>query len=50
MLVNFDKERSRAIIKVLADMSKENQVFYFTCHEWIRELYEEEVGGGVVEV
>jgi uncharacterized protein YhaN len=49
VLVNFDKERARAILKVLAEMSKENQVLYFTCHEWIRELYEEEVGGGVVE-
>ncbi len=30
--VNFDKERTSAILKCLSEFSKTNQVLYFTCH------------------
>lgn len=50
VLVNFDKQRARRGLEVLKGISETNQVFYFTCHEWIRDLFMEVVGGGVVEV
>lgn len=37
--VNFDKERTIAILKCLSDFSKNHQVLYFTCHnETIKDI------------
>ena len=37
--VNFDKERTGAILKCLSDFSKNHQVLYFTCHnETIKDI------------
>jgi uncharacterized protein YhaN len=35
ILINFDDERSRATLKVLADISEKNQVILFTHHSRI---------------
>ncbi len=52
VIVNFDKARAFEVLKVLKDLSESNQVFYFTCHEWIRDIYLEVMGdvGSVVDV
>lgn len=38
ILVNFDDERSRATLEVLAEISKKNQIIYFTHHRHILEI------------
>lgn len=38
ILVNFDKNRAINIIQTLVKISEQHQVFFFTCHEWVREL------------
>ena len=37
ILINFDDKRSKATLKVLADLSKKNQVILFTHHRQIVE-------------
>jgi len=37
ILINFDDDRSRATLSVLADLSKKNQVILFTHHRQIVE-------------
>jgi uncharacterized protein YhaN len=37
ILVNFDDERSKATLKVLADLSEKNQVILFTHHSRVVE-------------
>jgi uncharacterized protein YhaN len=37
ILINFDDDRSKATLKVLADLSKKNQVILFTHHRQIVE-------------
>ena len=39
ILVNFDPERSRAAAEAIMDMAVTHQVFYFTCHPHIVELF-----------
>ena len=41
VLINFDDERTRAALEVLADFSKRTQVILFTHHSRIREMAEE---------
>ena len=41
--VNFDKERTSAILKCLSEFSKTNQVLYFTCHtDSVKEILKKE--------
>ena len=41
--VNFDKTRTGAILKCLEKISKNNQVFFFTCHtDNVKEILERE--------
>jgi uncharacterized protein YhaN len=42
ILVNFDLERTRGTLSLLSSLSKHHQVIAFTCHPWVRELFEEE--------
>lgn len=49
ILVNFDLERTRGTLQVLARLSERHQVISFTCHPWVRELFEEQ-GARVVEL
>lgn len=37
--VNFDPQRARSAIAVLAQRSRAQQVIAFTCHPWVRELF-----------
>jgi uncharacterized protein YhaN len=50
ILINFDDERSRATLKVLADLSKKNQVILFTHHRQIVEETHRIEGEGVVQI
>jgi len=51
VLVNFDKKRASAAIRVLCEFSRGNrkesgvQLFIFTCHEHIRDIFTEETEG-----
>ena len=49
ILVNFDLERTRSTLEVLARLSERHQVIAFTCHPWVRELFEEQ-GARTVEL
>lgn len=41
--VNFDKERTSAILKCLSEFAKTNQVLYFTCHsDSVKEILKNE--------
>ncbi|WP_164010955.1 AAA family ATPase [Pyxidicoccus trucidator] len=42
VLVNFDPERARGAIRLLASLSTQHQVIAFTCHPWLREAFESE--------
>ena len=42
VLVNFDPERARGAIRLLARLSTQQQVIAFTCHPWLREAFEAE--------
>jgi uncharacterized protein YhaN len=39
VLVNFDPERARGAIRLLARLSTQHQVIAFTCHPWLREAF-----------
>lgn len=39
VLVNFDPERARGAIRLLARFSTQHQVIAFTCHPWLREAF-----------
>ncbi len=41
ILVNFDDERSRATLEILAELSERNQIIYFTHHRHIVEIARE---------
>ncbi|NMO15303.1 AAA family ATPase [Pyxidicoccus fallax] len=42
VLVNFDPERARGAIRLFARLATQQQVIAFTCHPWLRELFEAE--------
>jgi uncharacterized protein YhaN len=42
VLVNFDPERARGAIRLLAQLSARQQVIAFTCHPWLRDAFEAE--------
>ncbi len=39
VLVNFDPERARGAIHLLARLSEHQQVIAFTCHPWLRDAF-----------
>ena len=39
LLITFDDDRTRAILPQLADLSRRTQVFLFTNHEHVVELF-----------
>jgi len=43
ILVNFDRHRARATIRGIIELSKVNQVLFFTCHPHMVDLFREEV-------
>ncbi len=49
ILVNFDPERTRHTLKVLARLSRRHQVIAFTCHPSLKELFRAE-GAHLVEM
>jgi uncharacterized protein YhaN len=49
ILVNFDLERTRLPLKLLANLAERHQVIAFTCHAWLAELLEAE-GARVTEL
>lgn len=49
ILVNFDPKRARSTLELLARLSAQHQVIAFTCHPWLRGLFEEQ-GARVVEL
>lgn len=50
ILINFDDDRSRATLKVLAALAKKNQVILFTHHRQIVEETNRIEGEGVVQI
>ncbi|MDA3791966.1 MAG: hypothetical protein PF503_26145, partial [Desulfobacula sp.] len=50
ILINFDDERSKATLKVLADLSKKNQVILFTHHKRIVEEARTIKGDRVIQI
>ncbi len=49
VLVNFDRQRARNVVKVLTRLAARHQVIAFTCHEEVRELFAEQ-GARVIEI
>lgn len=49
VLVNFDPERARGAVRLFARLAEAHQVIAFTCHPWLRELFEAE-GAHVLEL
>ena len=35
--VNADKSRFRSIVPLIAEAAQSRQIFYFTCHDWVRD-------------
>jgi len=50
ILINFDDDRSRATLTVLADLSKKNQVILFTHHRRIVEEACSLIGGRAIQI
>ena len=48
ILINFDDDRSRAALKVLANFSKKTQIIFFTHHRHLVEIAEAHVDPGVL--
>ena len=42
VLVNFDRQRARSAVKVLAQLAPRHQVIAFTCHEEVKDLFDEQ--------
>ncbi len=40
VIVNFHYERAKEALKILKQISSTHQVIFFTCHKWIREIFE----------
>lgn len=39
ILVNFDRERAKATIRGITELSQSQQVFYFTCHPYVVDMF-----------
>ncbi len=48
VLVNFDESRTINTIKCLNGISNTSQIFLFTCHKWIKDIFENTVEDGCV--
>jgi uncharacterized protein YhaN len=49
VLVNFDRQRVRNAVKVLARLAPRHQVLAFTCHPELRDLFVEQ-GARAIEI
>jgi uncharacterized protein YhaN len=47
LLVNFDDQRSRAALRVLAELARSTQVLFFTHHRHLVDIAKEALGDGV---
>lgn len=45
LLINFDEQRSAAILRVLKNIARQTQVIFFTHHQFLKELAVRELGG-----
>ena len=43
VLVNFDPKRAEEAVRSFGEIANTNQVIVFTCHPWIRDLFEDTV-------
>ncbi len=50
ILINFDDERAKATLKVLAELSHKNQIIFFTHHHHLVQLARKTVDGGVLQL
>ena len=51
VLVNFDLERAKKAAGAFGKIAESNQVLVFTCHPWIRDLFEDAVpGAGFIDL
>lgn len=51
VLVNFDLERAKKAAAAFGKIAESNQVLVFTCHPWIRDLFEDAVpGAGFIDL
>ena len=50
ILINFDDERSRITLKIMAELARKNQVILFTHHRQIVEAANSMVASGVVQI
>jgi uncharacterized protein YhaN len=51
VLVNFDLERAKKAASAFGKIAESNQVLVFTCHPWIRDLFEDAVpGAGFIDL
>lgn len=50
ILINFDDERAKATLKVLADLSNRNQIIFFTHHQHLVELANKTIDDGVLQL
>ena len=51
VLVNFDLERAKKAAAAFGKIAEGNQVLVFTCHLWIRDLFEDAVpGAGFIDL
>lgn len=41
IMVNFDHDRQKTLVKILTEFAKNRQLLFFTCHESVKELFEE---------
>ncbi|MBT8401964.1 MAG: AAA family ATPase [Rhodothermia bacterium] len=50
VLVNWDEERRKRGLQLIADIAESRQVFFFTCHDWMAAELERSAGGHVVSL
>lgn len=51
ILVNFDTNRAKAAVESIVDLSREHQIFYFTCHPMTAELFKQaDPGIPIIEI
>jgi uncharacterized protein YhaN len=50
IFVNWDEERMTRAIDTLSEIAKKRQVFYMTCHDWMRDLLVNRHGAHVVNL
>ncbi len=49
ILVNFDPDRARAAIKVLAEIARTHQVLFFTCHPHVLAWFKEQIPDTMIQ-